>query len=274
MKPVFAAIQLCSRDDLQANLARVAHWLEQAALAGAQLVVLPENFAVFAPDVQRQTAARLPWISEWLAAQARRWRLWLVAGSIPCATRPDGTPVSDGRVRATCLVFDDQGELRARYDKVHLFDVQVADVQASYQESATFEPGDQAIVVPTPWGGLGLSICYDIRFPLLFQELRERGADFVVVPAAFTALTGAAHWQVLLRARAIETQCCLIGSGQGGQHNSKRHTWGHSQIVDAWGNVLAELPHQEEGVVVAACDLDEQAAIRERMPIFTHRRLF
>ncbi|MBK9185374.1 MAG: carbon-nitrogen hydrolase family protein [Moraxellaceae bacterium] len=205
---------------------------------GAKLAVLPENFAVFAAGMQIHTAQQIPMIQAWLAEQAiKQHQLWIVAGSIPCLERPNGQMVAENKVRSCCLVYNQEGHLVGRYDKIHLFDVSI-DQQAQYQESATFEAGDEIVVINTPFANIGLSICYDIRFPALYQALRDKGADIIVVPAAFTALTGAAHWQVLLRARAIENQCMMIGAGQSGWHSASRQTWGHSQIIDAWGRGL------------------------------------
>lgn len=269
-----AAIQMQSRDDLDANLAMAARQIARAAAQGAKLVVLPENFAMFAPGVQLQTAQHhLPRIQQWLEQQSRLHAVWIVGGSVPCQQRPNGEIVTANRVRASCFVYNDLGQVAARYDKIHLFDVQVADKQAVYQESATFEPGSDIVVVDTPFARIGLSICYDVRFPELYSALRAGGADIIVVPAAFTAVTGEAHWQVLLRARAIETQCLVIGAGQSGQHGPSRRTWGHSQIIDAWGRVLALCEQEGEGLAVAAYDLSEQQRIRQQMPLLSHRRL-
>lgn len=269
-----AALQMQSRDNLDDNLATAAALLEQAAQQDVVLAVLPENFAVFAAGAQLKTAQDyLPVIQDWLAEQARRHQLWLVGGSVPCPYRPDGSLVPDNRVRASCFVYDSGGRLAARYDKIHLFDVEVADKQAVYQESATFEPGAEVVVVTTPFGRVGLSICYDIRFPQLYQQLACQGADIMVVPAAFTAVTGEAHWQVLLRARAIENQCLVIGAGQSGLHSPHRSTWGHSQIIDAWGRVLAMRTEAGAGLVVAEYEMSEQQRIRQQMPLLAHRRL-
>ncbi|PTQ87239.1 carbon-nitrogen hydrolase family protein [Agitococcus lubricus] len=269
-----AAIQMLSSEQLASNLQTATQLFAQAKAQGACLVVLPENFAMFAAGVQYQTAVtHFVEIQQWLAEQAKQQQLWIIAGSIPCAFRPDGSPVPDKKVRSCCLVYNPQGDCVARYDKIHLFDVQVNDAQGSYQESATFEQGTDLVVVKTPFANIGLSICYDVRFPVLYQRLRDLGAEIIVVPAAFTYLTGQAHWQTLLRARAIETQCLVIGAGQGGQHNALRRTWGHSQIIDAWGNVLAEQQEVGAGVVVADYDLVEQYRIRQQMPLLQHRRL-
>jgi nitrilase len=273
MSVTVAAIQMNSLDNLQANLQQAEALLMQAANAGAKLAVLPENFAVFAAGMQIHTAQQMPMIQVWLAEQATKNQLWLVAGSIPCLYRPDGQSVLQDKVRSCCLVYNPQGELAGRYDKIHLFDALIADQQSQYQESATFEAGDEIVVINTPFANIGLSICYDIRFPALYQALRDKGADIVVVPAAFTALTGAAHWQVLLRARAIENQCMMIGAGQSGRHSASRQTWGHSQIIDAWGNVLAEQQEQGAAVVLAQYIKEELQQVRQQMPVLRHRRL-
>lgn len=273
MSVTVAAIQMTSLDNLALNLQQAEALLAQAATAGAKLAVLPENFAVFAAGVQLQTAQQLPIIQHWLAQQAIKHQLWLIAGSIPCGYRPNSQTVPDNKVRATCLVYNPQGELAGRYDKIHLFDASVADKQGQYQESATFEAGDEIVVIHTPFANIGLSICYDIRFPALYQALRDKDADIMVVPAAFTAVTGEAHWQTLLRARAIENQCMIIGAGQSGWHSKHRQTWGHSQIIDAWGKVLAEQQEQGTGVVLAHYHASEVQQLRQQMPILRHRRL-
>jgi len=267
-----AALQMCSGDVWEDNRAVVADGLARAEAEGVRLVVLPENFALFGPEAARQGAALWPEITAWLAQQARARRLWLVAGTLPAPVRPDGTPVPDGRVRSATLIFSDEGICVGRYDKRHLFDVEVGDAQGSYRESATFEPGDDLPLFPTPWGGLGVLTCYDLRFPEQARALRSLGADILVCPAAFTAVTGEAHWQVLLRARAIENQCLMVAAGQGGQHTPQRRTWGHSQVIDAWGRVLAERQESGAGLVDALWDRGEQAELRRRMPVQAHRR--
>lgn len=274
MNPKVAAIQLSSQDQLLQNLKQVDYWLAKAADQGVNLAVLPENFAVFGANIQQQTAQQFEFIQDWLATRAQSYKLWLVAGTLPCRSRPNGQIIDDGRVRTCSVVLNSSGELCARYDKIHLFDVDVADGQKQYRESATYEAGDQVVVVPTPWGNLGLTICYDLRFPLLFQQLMTKEVDFIAMPAAFTAVTGQAHWQVLLRARAIECQSFMIAAAQGGQHGATRQTWGHSQIIDPWGRVLAEATHQAPDLVVAVCDRQEQAQIRRQMPVLAHRHFF
>ena len=269
--PNVAAWQMVSSSDWPENQASLARGFAKASAAGVKLLVLPENAAVFGAGAQLTLAANGDAMMAWLSAQAAEHQLTLVAGTLPLAYRPDGTAVSDGRVRSAALVWGPSGELLGRYDKRHLFDVDVADAQGRYQESATYEPGDQVAVIDTPLGKLGILTCYDLRFPEQARELRRQGAEILVVPAVFTAVTGAAHWQVLLRARAIENQCWVIGAGQGGQHSPQRQTWGHSQIVDAWGAVLAEQHEDGEGLVMATFDRTEQDSLRQRMPVQQHR---
>ena len=269
--PMVAAWQMVSSSDWPTNQASLARGFAQAAAAGCKLLVLPENAAVFGAGAQLALAAHGDAMMAWLSSQAVEHQLTLVAGTLPLSYRPDGTPVPDGRVRSAALVWGPSGELLGRYDKRHLFDVDVADAQGRYQESATYEPGDQVSVIATELGKIGILTCYDLRFPEQARELRRQGADILIVPAAFTAVTGAAHWQVLLRARAIENQCLVIGAGQGGQHSPQRQTWGHSQVIDAWGVVLAEQHEEGEGLVMAAFDRLEQERLRQRMPVQQHR---
>ncbi len=264
-----AMIQLVSGKLLQHNLERAGHWIAEAAAAGAKLVLLPENFAVFDASAlleqgRKELGIEGP-VRQFIIQQARKQGVWIVAGSIPVSS-------SDGRrVRSACFVVDDQGVEQARYDKVHLFDVDVADNQGSYRESDQIEPGNQVVVVDTPVGRLGLSICYDLRFPELYQKLVEQGAQLISVPAAFTQLTGEAHWEVLLRARAIETQCYVLAANQGGVHNGRRETFGHSMVVDPWGAVLG-CQEKGEGLVLADIDLHRVAELRHKMPLQRHRR--
>ncbi len=264
-----AVIQMVSGGDWQANLREAAGLIADAAAQGAQLLLLPENFAVFNSSqlLQRgaeEQSADGP-IRRFLSEQARTHGIWLVGGSLPVLT------AAGDRVRAACFVIDDQGVERARYDKLHLFDVDVADTQAAYRESDEIEPGQQVVLVDTPVGRLGLSICYDLRFPLLYQALMDQGAELISVPAAFTRVTGEAHWQLLLQARAVETQCYVLAAGQGGRHNERRETYGHSMVVDPWGQVLAQRA-QGAGVVCADVDLEHLRTVREKMPIRQHRR--
>lgn len=275
-----AAIQMVSTGNLDANLAAAERLLRQAAEQGAELALLPEVFAVLeggpmAPFGEDQGSGP---IQEFLASQASALGLIVVGGTIPLLTRPgvsSDSPdyrLTDGRVRPACLVYDNEGRLQARYDKIHLFDVTVADQQAAYSESRSYEGGEEIVSLDTPVGHLGLSVCYDLRFPELYRELFQRGAELVTVPAAFTRVTGQSHWEVLLRARAIENQCFIIAADQGGKHNEKRETWGHSMIIDPWGKVL-DVVEQGEGVAIAEIDLEQLRDIRQRMPIAEQTRL-
>ena len=272
-----AALQMNSCSDVQANLLQAEGLVKQAAKQGAKLLFLPETFALlgvadpFPAGLREALNSEPDTLRKWLAAIARKYAVWLVAGSIPISNRPD-SKLLESRVRAACLVVDDKGQEVARYDKIHLFDVDVADDYGSYRESDSVEPGEQLVVLDTPCGKLGLAICYDLRFPELFSKLREQGAELISVPSAFTKTTGQAHWEVLLRARAIANQCYVIAPNQCGQHSENRQSFGHSLIVDAWGKVLGCL-EDEPGVICAEIDLAKLAEIRQRMPVIQHQRL-
>ena len=269
----FAVIQMVSQDDIVANLAQARGLLEQAAAGGARLAVLPENFSALgrrdAAALGRQEANGEGPVLPWLQRTARDLGLWIVAGTLPLP--PQGQP--DGKPRACSLLVDGQGQFVARYDKLHLFDVDVSDSRGRYRESDDYAHGGQVVVADTPVGRLGLTVCYDLRFPELYGALREAGAELITAPSAFTRVTGAAHWEVLIRSRAIETQCYLLAAAQGGVHPGGRETYGHSLIVDPWGRKLAERA-EGEATLLAERDAGEQAAIRERMPVLRHKRFF
>ncbi|MFO1425060.1 MAG: carbon-nitrogen hydrolase family protein [Candidatus Competibacteraceae bacterium] len=267
--PIIAAIQMVSGPDVAENLAAAAELLTQAAARGAGLAVLPENFALMGQRESDKLAAREvegggP-MQAFLAEQAARHRLWLVGGTIPLRVAGD-----DSRVRAACLLFDDRGRRVARYDKAHLFDVQVVGSAERYAESATIAPGDRYVVADTALGRLGLAVCYDLRFPEQFRALVDQGMELLALPAAFTATTGLAHWETLLRARAIENQCYVIASAQGGKHANGRETYGDSLIVDPWGEILARLP-QGPGVVLAEFSRERLENVRRQFPALQHR---
>ncbi|WP_213662702.1 carbon-nitrogen hydrolase family protein [Stutzerimonas stutzeri] len=266
-----AVIQMVSQADVEANLLSARVLLEQAAAAGARLAVLPENFAAMGrsdlPALGRAEAAGEGPILPWLKQTAHDLRLWIVAGTLPLP--PDDQP--QARPHACSLLFDEHGQRVARYDKLHLFDVDVADNRGRYRESDDYAPGDGLVVVDTPLGRLGMTVCYDLRFPELYSALRLAGAELISVPSAFTAVTGAAHWQTLVRARAIETQCYMLAAAQGGAHPGGRLTHGHSSIVDPWGRILCEQA-DGEAAMTARRDAAEQLAIRQRMPLTGHRR--
>ncbi len=270
-----AVVQMVSTQDVEENLAAAEALIASAAKQGARLVVLPENFAVLESPALRQVAEREasePRIRPWLSEIAQVHGIWLVGGTIPLMCRPSGEEVPNGRVRAACCLYSDTGQLVARYDKIHLFDVQVGDRQGAYCESSRIEPGDQVVVASTPWGRLGLAVCYDLRFPELFLALAHEQCNLIAIPAAFTYTTGKAHWNTLLQARAIECQSIVLGANQGGVHSPARHTWGHSTVIDGWGTVQNQLM-AGPGVVLAELDLAHLGDIRRKMPISSHRVL-
>ncbi len=270
-----AAIQMVSTGDIHSNLNEARRLLAEAAADGVSVAVLPENFAIMSSaqmlDYGRLESGEDGPIHAFLREQAKSLGIWIVGGSLPMASRPDGSGL-EGRVRSSCLVFDDQGQEVARYDKLHLFDAMVNDDHGQYRESDTFEPGDQVVTVDTPAGKLGLAICYDLRFPELFRALREQGADWVCLPSAFTWQTGSAHWHPLIRARAIENQVWVVAAGQGGYNSPRRRTWGHSLICDPWGQVVREIA-EGPGWVAADLDAGQLADLRRSMPVWEHRRL-
>ena len=265
-----AALQMCSGEGREANLATAGRLLALAAARGARVAVLPENFSMMARrDADRRALAEADGagpVQDFLAQQARALKLWIVAGSVPIANAPAE------RSAQACLVYDERGERVARYDKMHLFDVDIPERNESYRESAHMAPGNRVVTLATPAGCLGLSICYDLRFPELYRQLLGAGAQWLVVPAAFTAPTGEAHWEPLLRARAIENLCYVVASGQWGEHPNGRRTWGHSMIIDYWGRIQAQLA-DGEGVITAAIDLVAQAEARRNFPALGHRVL-
>lgn len=264
-----AALQMVSGSNMQENLASAQRLIARAAEAGAQLLVLPETFALFSARAQQslgeQEMADKAQVRPFIGQQARQHGLWIVAGTIPMAD------TGGDRVYSASLVVNDRGQEVARYNKMHLFDVDVADSKGSYRESDTFKPGDDVVVVETPFGRLGLAVCYDIRFPELFRAMFARSVDIVAVPSAFTLFTGEAHWLALLRARAIESQCFIVGANQGGQHSASRSTSGGSVIIDGWGTVLAEAG-RGECCVVADIDLQQLQTLRQDMQLSRHLR--
>jgi nitrilase len=266
---VAAAVQMVSTGDVEANLRRAAELLARAAAAGAKVAVLPENFALLTADERLKLDHAEPAgggpLTAFLQEQAARLGLWLVGGTLPYAGS------ERERVRATCLLVDDRGEIRARYDKIHLFDVQLSRDEG-YRESATIEPGSEPVVADTPYGPVGLAVCYDLRFPELFRILADRGAEWLAVPSAFTHTTGAAHWEVLVRARAIEEQMTVVAPDQGGTHPGGRATFGHSLVVDPWGAVLDRVA-TGEGLALGGLDDERLHEVRRRLPARSHRRL-
>ncbi len=260
-----AAVQMVSGPDIAQNLRDANLLVAEAAARGAQLVALPEYFPLISGDETDKVRAREKEgagpLQDFLRETALRHKVWLVGGSIPLeASSPD-------KVRNSCLVFDDAGRHVARYDKIHLFGFRRGTEQ--YNESRTIEAGDEVVVFDSPVGRVGLSICYDLRFPELYRAMGP--VDLLVVPAAFTHTTGQAHWELLLRARAVENLCYVLAAAQGGTHPSGRQTWGDSMAVDPWGVVLERLP-KGAGVVTAEVDPARIADLRASLPALEHRR--
>lgn len=264
-----ACIQFCSGVSPEANLDRLSGFVAQAAAQGAHWVVTPEtsNFMPANRDMLHATAR--PETEDMcvagFSALARRHKIWLQAGSF-IVLNGQGRPVNRS------LMFAPDGRLVARYDKIHLFDVTLADGE-SHRESANYAGGDRAVVVRLPFGYLGMSVCYDLRFAGLYRSLAEAGAQYLTVPSAFTKPTGAAHWEVLLRARAVETGCYVLAPAQCGAHENGRETYGHSLIVNPWGRILAE-SDPGEGVIMAELDLAQLARTRRQLPVLEHGKGF
>jgi nitrilase len=265
-----AALQMTSGPDVQANLAEARLLLEEAHAADASLAVLPENFAFMGMHDADKRAVGEAYgsgpIQDFLAETAQQLKLWVIAGTVPIRV------AGDARVAAASLVYDAAGERVARYDKIHLFDVEIPERAESYRESANMAPGETPMVVDTPIGRVGLAVCYDVRFPELFRNLSAAGAQVFALPSAFTAPTGRAHWETLLRARAIENLAHMIAPAQSGFHPNGRETYGDSMIVDHWGRILARLP-RGRGCVTAEIDLVRQAEVRKSFPALLHRVL-
>jgi len=267
-----ACLQMCSGDDVGRNLATAASLLQRAAAAGAQLAVLPENFAFMsADDAEKRTIAEPEETSrvlDFLSRQAAEHAMTIIGGTVALCS-PDA-----GMIRNTCPVFDAEGKRVGSYDKIHLFDVDLE--QESYRESEVVLPGDRPEIVHAGCWNIGLAICYDLRFPELFRHYSAHGCNLFTLPAAFTVPTGMAHWEALLRARAIENQAYVLAaaqsSGEAGVHPGGRKTWGHSMIIDPWGDVLAVLD-EGEGVITAELDMDFLLRVRRSLPVLQHRRM-
>ena len=264
------AVQMASGPNVSANLFEIERIVAAAVDEGSNLIVLPENFAFMGQNcsdmLEIQEKQGEGCLHSFLSDLARKHGIWLVGGTIPMST------ADENKVRAACLVFNDKGELAGRYDKMHLFDVRLLDVEEQYNESNVIEPGDTPLVVETPYGNIGIAVCYDLRFPELFRSMLSGKPDIFAIPSAFTAATGKAHWEPLVRARAIENLCYVIAAAQGGYHVSGRETHGHSMIVDPWGTVLAQVP-RGSGYVTSKLDIELLHTTRRNFPSLDHRRL-
>ena len=262
-----AAIQMAAGPNVSGNLEEAARLLDMAASQGAKLAALPEYFCIMGMQDADKVAAREqdnhgP-IQEFLSQTAKRLGMWLVGGSVPLASsRPD-------KVRNSCLVYDDKGKQVARYDKIHLFGLELGNER--YAEEETIEAGCGVVALESPFGRIGLSICYDLRFPELYRSMGK--VDIIFAPAAFTATTGKAHWETLIRARAIENLAYVVAPAQGGYHVNGRETHGDTMIVDPWGVVLDRLP-RGSGVVIANINREYQASLRNSLPALKHRTLY
>jgi predicted amidohydrolase len=263
-----AAIQMTSVPDVQTNLREAGRLIAQAVASGARLVVLPENFAFMGPEKDklgiRESDEGGP-IQTFLAEEAVRHGIWIVGGTIPLAA------ADASKVYAACLVYDERGARVARYDKLHLFDVTLDQSRERYMESRTTMPGDRIVVLDSPFGRMGIAVCYDLRFPEIFRAQLDAGTELIVIPSAFTAFTGKAHWEILVRVRAIENQCYVIAAAQGGLHLGGRETYGDSMIVDPWGVIVDRL-RRGAGVVTGRIDRAHLKRIRSSFPAIHHRR--
>lgn len=261
-----AAVQMASGPNIEGNLNEAARLIEKAAGEGARLVALPEYFAIMGMRDQdkvkvREKEGKGP-IQEFLSATAKKHEIWLVGGSVPVECAPPD------KVRNSCLIYDDKGKLAARYDKIHLFGFEMG--KERYSEERTIEPGKDVVTVDSPFGRIGLSVCYDLRFPELYRAMKN--VDIILVPSAFTETTGKAHWETLIRARAIENLAYVVAPAQGGYHVNGRETHGDSMIVDPWGVVLDRLT-RGSGVVTAGINLQYLQQLRRSLPALTHRTL-
>ncbi len=268
--PIIAAVQMTSFADVARNLETVRRLVEVARAGGACLAVLPENFCFMGRnEAERRSIVEQGGdgpIQRAVASIARESGIWIVAGTQPLAVAGDARPAN------ACVVYDSHGSQVARYDKVHLFDVDLPGGREGYRESTNAAPGENVVTIDTPAGKLGLSVCYDLRFPELYRQLVSAGAEIFSVPSAFTSPTGRAHWEILLRARAVENLCFVIAAAQSGIHDSGRETYGDSLVVDHWGRVLARQP-RGSGVVLATLDRDAQQATRRSFPALDHRKI-
>lgn len=266
-------LQMCSTDDPSENAKTLVDAVAQAASEGAQLVLTPEvSNCVSASRTRQEAVLHTEAEDQTLAAvraAARAHGVWVMLGSLALKT---GDP--DGRFANRCLLIDDQGDVQARYDKIHMFDVILSDSE-QYHESKGYRPGDRAVIGQTPWATLGMTICYDLRFPQLFRDLAQAGAQVLTVPSAFAMATGQAHWETLLRARAIETGCFVLAPAQSGLHGAtrgkSRETWGHSMVVAPWGEVLLDMG-QKVGLATLDLDLAKGDTARRRVPSLSHDR--
>lgn len=272
-----AVIQMVSGPDAEENYSRAEALLRKAQSQGVDIAVLPENFVTYGQKKKPDLSSQQDFLSR-MGLLSKSLGVWLVAGSYPLngSSLQIETPSRDNsspeKPYAASVIFNDAGEIAEHYLKIHLFDALVADSVKTYRESDEFQYGKEAKAINSPFCTFGVTICYDLRFPELFSQLTSKGCKVIFIPSAFTEATGRAHWEILLRARAIETQCYIVAANQGGVHERGRATWGHSMIVSPWGEILAQL-ETGEGVLVEELDLGALDVIRSNMPVQQHRRL-
>ena len=266
-----AVVQMVSTADVKTNLDTAADLIRQAVADRAEFLVLPENFPFMGREERDKIRILEPYgkgpIQNFLGIEAKKHSVWIMGGTIPLkANVPD-------KVRAASLLYNPEGNCVARYDKMHLFDVSVGNGgNEIYNESGTIEAGNEITVAETPFGNIGMSVCYDLRFPELYRAMHTHDVNIITVPSAFTATTGKAHWESLLRARAVENLCYVIASNQGGRHTNQRETWGHSMIINPWSEILAIIEYGQ-GIACADIDLDQLKSLRNRFPVLQHRKI-
>ncbi len=269
MNEKIAAIQMCSSHILEDNLSIASKYIQEASQQGAEVVVLPEMFPVMGKNPSEKTQIAENYgtgkIQDFLEEQARTNNIWIIGGTIPI------TSEDHGKIRAACLVINNNGDQVARYDKIHLFDVNLSATE-SYKESATVTSGNEVVVFDSPVGKIGLAVCYDIRFPEMFRLMMEKGAKIICVPSAFTYTTGSKHWEILAKRRVVENICYFVGACQGGTHTNGRQTYGNSLIVDPDGNVMSRLGCEDAGVIISSIDLECLRELRKQIPIAEHLR--
>ncbi len=268
----FAAIQMASGPIVSANLNEALRLIKKAVKNGAQLIVLPENFAHMGMNDNdilsiAEDENDPGEILSFLSATAKKYKIWLVGGTVAlkCA--------ENNKIRSACILFNEQGEKVARYDKIHLFDMDLSEERGAYHESAFTQPGNEIVVLDSPFGKIGLAICYDIRFPEMFRRMSSLGMEILLIPSSFTAITGKAHWEILNRSRAIEDLCYVVAAAQGGYHVNGRETHGNSMIISPWGKILSQ-QNKGPGYIIADIDNKYLHETRQNFPVLEHRRLF
>lgn len=262
---------MCSSSSVDENLSLAEQLITEAAKNNAKLVVLPEMFAIMGDNVTTKVDVKEPFgegkIQSFLSEQAKANKVWIVGGTIPIECN------EEQKIKAASLVYDDTGKCIARYDKIHLFDVTLSENEV-YRESDSTEPGNSLCIVNTPFGKIGLAVCYDLRFPEMFRCFFNEGVEIILLPTAFTEKTGKAHWEVLSRSRAIENFCYFVGSCQGGLHSNGRTTYGNSIIIGPWGDVISKKESIEPGIIYGSMDLSKVHEARKSIPVHNHQRIF